>query len=1155
MAEQTGRTPKVPYYLNALRHDETKKLAPPKPGTWKDDGNFLVNYAESIDVTVQLAATEMAHSVPSVFQRPMQFYWALDETRKDPLRTAVTSEWRGLMALVGLARWMNLNLQPVKFTVPTPKNDEGSFVGNEASGDLHFRAILRNQIPLRPASALPPTPGEVPRQASDWETWWMLRCDGVSIGATSPWTLVYTAAEYIAPPGIPWQKKGVLIDPIRFYDPSGSAAEKPLVLIALHAWVKELLAAKEKGMWGVPSHLSSQETVVLKALGAWLKELARYENPEIGFKVETAFFPEAPLRNILVQIDGLKSGDGVGSHSKQAPHRSDVFIAGRKGSEVVVLSSTLPPATCVYDGLFAHSIDIPRLPASGVKLPVMNGSPIDCNYIVAEELLFPPKLVRLPSRPIFSCGNENLTVPLTPAYVEYFGFPGKKDMSVAKDGEGFTAILHIPLRDGKTLNVEKHYPPTSIVSFTGVPPAFAVWPDRYDEQWKHGFAAFSANERGNIRVKTITADGTVSNTDETACSGAGQKPACIWECSTPPIGFALSVGENDEQALAAGLVLRENLEGPPQISPQKTWHAAVDFGTSSTTVMVDRGNGAKELEFAGRTVFLTQKPASESADAFNNISANLYPSEARVPPFLTLLYDTVATVFGAERDPYTLRFASSAAAPGGGDPVRDIKWGRYSGGAATNPLMVYLTALVRYIVWEARMEGAKTLEIAWSYPLSLPVGSYSIMKSFWGKLSSQYDSTGIEVTASATGMPESEAICRALCKDRQNKSVVKVLTDGLTIAVDVGGGSTDIAFWSGSRLLDQVSFKLAGNDILNAEYLSDTALDCLFDACNRTPPAAERQQFMENALIYLNDALTEARVEKKKDAAIFRSSNPRLHPLVQRILGGHEDSYPWQQFRSMIYLFFTGLSYYLAVHARSLDVRENRVEIYFGGRGSAFLTWLHGSGAEVAALLEHAFQCGLDSASDDNTPVYFRNQKRRIEFLGLPFQYSDQYPALKTEVVRGLLRTDLDLEVPKSDDAGEEGDKVRSCVAGEVLWTLNGDRIDWGHRLRSADLKDLHYPDAAAFESTTIGHFMAVLLRAEAEKDAGFINRLSLDKDNLRGLVLEGINVHQLILETAQQFAQQGECVSQPIFAYELSDLMEQYAKKASQSHGAKVTA
>jgi hypothetical protein len=1156
MSEQSNGKVTTRYYLNALRHDETKKLPPPFQGKWKDDENFLVNYADSIDVSVQLSSTEMAHSVPSIFQRPMQFYWALDESKRDPLRRTVTSEWRGLMAVVGLAAWMKLDLQLSKFVVPPINDDEWSYVGNESAGDLHFRAMLRNQLPLRPVNGMPENSGDDSRRASDWENWWVIRCGRTALGATSPWTLVYTAAQYQAPAGIPWQKDGVLIDPIRYYDPEKRATDKPQVLSALHAWVKALIASKDAKLWGIPAHLSSQETVVVKALKAWLEELKPYENQDLAFRAETSSFPEAPLSNILVQIDGLKPADGNGAQGLAALHRSDVFIASRDGRDVVVLSSVLPPTTCIYDGVFATGVSPESLPATGDQIPVLNGKPIDCEYIVAEKLLFPPKLVRLLAKNKFLGGQQDLSVPLTPEYVEYFGFPDSKNIPLAQEGEGAVARIRVPLRNGNFLRVEKHYSKADIVSFEGAPPAFAIWPDCYDENWRHGFAAFSSHNRGDIRVKTISAEGILSGESETARAGAGQKDACIWPCSTPVIGFALEVGETAGRAEPAGLVLRPNLERPPSAMHNLHWRVAVDFGTSSTTVMVDKGNGATDLVFAGRTLFLSQIAGGGPQDAFDNISANLYPSESRQPPFLTLLYDTVATILGNVQDPYTLRFTSSAPAPGGGQPVRNIKWGRYTGDASTNPLMVYLTALVRYIVWEARMEGVEQLDFCWSYPLSLPVGSHTLMQNFWSKVRHEYADTGMRITATPSGMPESEAICRALCADKQNKSVLKVLADGLTIAVDVGGGSTDIAFWSGSKLLDQVSFKLAGSNILDRQYLSEVALDSLFEACNRTPPTASRQDFIDNAEIYLNDALTEAKVEKKENAAAFRNRDPRLHPIPKRILGGQEASYPWQQFRSMIYLFFTGISYYLGVHARTLKVKEEKVDIYFGGRGSAFLTWLHGHGEEVAKLLEYAFQCGLDSAHDDNTQLYFRDKKRRIEFLGLPFADNDHFPPLKTEVVRGLLRTELDLEVLSSEGIGTEGEKLGSCVAGEIRWTLNGEPIDWGHRLRAVDLANLHYPDASAFESTTIGHFMGVLLRAEAEKERGFIHRFSLDAANLKSLSLEGTNVHQLILESAQQFAKQGECVCEPIFAYELNDLMDQYAEKVNRSQkGAKATA
>src|SRR5258705_11751493 len=100
------------FFLNSLRED-MRSLAAPDTGQWGDDsvtGDFLAKYASDILLSGQLSDPHVAHSVPSVFARPIQFYQALRE-EWNPLHEAFLSEWRGLLALVGLRSWMGLDVR------------------------------------------------------------------------------------------------------------------------------------------------------------------------------------------------------------------------------------------------------------------------------------------------------------------------------------------------------------------------------------------------------------------------------------------------------------------------------------------------------------------------------------------------------------------------------------------------------------------------------------------------------------------------------------------------------------------------------------------------------------------------------------------------------------------------------------------------------------------------------------------------------------------------------------------------------------------------------------------------------------------------------------------------------------------------------------
>jgi hypothetical protein len=171
-----------------------------------------------------MGIASLAHSIPSVFQRPIQFHMAMADM-DSPLRRAVLGEWRGLMAVFCLAEWAHLRVSATEFSVPQPPRGATSSVGNERVGDLHFKSMLYFQLPYRRVEQRASPAGGAAegatRRVTDWEKWWVIKCNDTLLGATSPWTLLYTASEYKAPSAIPWQSAdNKLIDPIDHYDPS-----------------------------------------------------------------------------------------------------------------------------------------------------------------------------------------------------------------------------------------------------------------------------------------------------------------------------------------------------------------------------------------------------------------------------------------------------------------------------------------------------------------------------------------------------------------------------------------------------------------------------------------------------------------------------------------------------------------------------------------------------------------------------------------------------------------------------------------------------------------------------------------------------------------------------------------------------------------------
>ncbi|MBT9333145.1 hypothetical protein [Paracidobacterium acidisoli] len=1081
------------FYLNALKRTGNS-LSAPKRGIWNPNPNFLARYVESVDVTGELTADRSTHSVPSVFQRPILFYQALRDA-SNPLHRAIRAEWRGLMATLCLARWLDLHIETVPFRVPQITPKATSTVGATPPGDLHFGAMLRNQLPLR--TALDTEGREI--QVTDWEDWWLIRCGGAVVGATSPWTLLYTSSQPKAPDSIPWQRQGRLIDPIAHYDPRRERSSFELSLLC--SWVQALLAGR--GDWKLPDHLAEHNNLIYSQLVLWAADLDRYKNADLRIVLGDSLFPGA-LFSSIVRPPGPVDGE-----------QSELLLNSDKpGRPVLVLSTQLDRQRRVLRGIFSDRIDYENLKSEGEQFQTKNLITLRHSYIVPEKLFFPPRLLRIANvKKALTTDAGDISIPLTSAFFRYFNYENLDRVKLSRSGSGYTAQLTIPVSGGDPIVVTRKYEEKDVVSLSGDFPGFALWPDSEDPEWIENFAAYTAAQGVDLQVRPLLANGQLL--PDAAWADPHQKLVRIWTCPSMPVGFALETPLEKGGRLEAGLLLRKKLIPPRPLDARESWSIGVDFGTSSTMVMVDRGQGPEDMTFHGRGIFL-----AGGSDAETQIANNLYPTTEITPPFRTLLYRSAATIFNPLVPPYTLRFTTSPQ-----DilqTVADVKWGSQTRDGGASPLFAYLEALVRYIMWEARMAGVQTVHFLWSYPRSLPAGSFRIMEDFWqGRVRHNYSRHGI-VVGDVHGISESEAACRAFANAKAT-----VASSGLSITVDIGGGSTDIAFWSANELRDQVSFKVAGNDILDPTYLKESALREILHICfGNHEEEPYLQNIAQREAIYLNGALTEA----KKNGIPFRDKDPNMHPIPMHIMGNNQQSVPWIHLRSMIYLFYTGLSYYLGVHARSLKVADADIKVYFGGRASALLTWMSSRARAFLPAMRRSLQIGLTRTADANTQILFPGLGVDPDFLGLAVDYHPEFPQLKTEVAKGLL--------VKSTALRDLSEKLDGSVAGEIGWTTRqGQKIDWQTWLKPGDYQNLIPPPD--FESTTIGHYRAELL---AQESFGRFH-LNLDDDRLKALHVDRGYVQQLISDAADANGH----ASQPLFAYELKALMNAYANAVSQ--------
>lgn len=1072
-------------FLSPLRKDRT--LPSPPPGRWHSQPDFLSKYSADIPVEGRFDDRFIVHSVPTVFARPIQFYQAL-ENDLHPAHASVVGQWRGLLAIIALQRWLNVTIDVRKFSLADALPGAGA--------DRPLLSVLQSQLP---------------KPESEWRQWWLLYCERELVGATSPWSLVYTPAEYHCPEVVPWQKDDRLIDPMDYFDPSRRGRSQELALLG--AWVDQILKG-ERDLWGVAdrTHLGSYQRTLVRVLRSWRADLKRYETDGLSRRPlveDTGVIREDPYRHFLKPLDiqGVQTS-------------SDLLLENDSGEPVLVFSKAgLDPRKRVYGPVLGGEIDVDSLPGVvGVenwRTPA--GRIIPWPYLIAEEAFFPPKLAEIPlSDAAFSVGARGFALPLTPLFFRYFSLETliKKGMllEVAADETRVTARLKLPLIGGDYMVVERSYNKKTDVVQTIVP-ALAFWPDFAEPDWRHNLAFLSGVTVTDLSAAPILDGGETMRASAVDGSEATFR---IWGSSRPLLGFALRYREGASEPRDAGVVVRRSL---PRAQARKgvPWTVAVDFGTSSTNLMVKEGGELRPLVLERRTIVLTEATSGYQSE----VSRKVYPAEDVMPPFPTLLFRNDGTLVendGAipqQQDLYTPRFILAPADllyGGVFQPVKNLKWAGQ--GDSETPLREYLTALVRAVACEARAAGVPTLTFEWSFPLSLPSRTRNSMTAFWQTTAGSFSTDeGLQVKANR-GVSESEAVCRHVAPLLQARS------SALSIAVDIGGGSTDIGFWTAGRLLGQVSLKLAGNDVLVPLLDVPGFLQGLVSICDPSTSLDNLSPDLvkPNPPVLLNMWLAQA-----IDARGQRfKGDPRQHPvpvaLATRFQTGEP---PWAVARTLIYLFTVGTTFFIGLHARKWmeKIEIKAANLRFGGRGAALLTWL-ARDEDLGDLLKAAFAEGLTLDHED-----FRGVQAEIF---APGNWFDPRSPLKGEVVQGLLAPPL---------SGEKPERPATTIVGEIGWRDKADQpLEWDAEIGAAEIETLKPPPN--HDSGYMAHFLSRVVPKHADD-------LGLDLPALRSLRLDSAKVQNQL----RQGVAEDQEVLQPVFAVELKVLMEEYLRRLRTSH------
>jgi hypothetical protein len=138
---------------------------PKKAGTWEHYDELLDKLPDDLRIEGSVTADSLT-AIPTVWARPLLFAEALFSGDAHPLNKEVVGEWRGLLGIFCFRGYYGFQLSTRSYDVSGPSSER-------------FARVLNT---LRPNS--------------EWQTSHLVYLDTVVLGASSPKSLFFAAADY-----------------------------------------------------------------------------------------------------------------------------------------------------------------------------------------------------------------------------------------------------------------------------------------------------------------------------------------------------------------------------------------------------------------------------------------------------------------------------------------------------------------------------------------------------------------------------------------------------------------------------------------------------------------------------------------------------------------------------------------------------------------------------------------------------------------------------------------------------------------------------------------------------------------------------------------------------------------------------------------------
>ena len=751
---------------------------------------------------------------------------------------------------------------------------------------------------------------------------------------------------------------------------------------------------------------------------------------------------------------------------------------------------------------------------SGSKLPVQGDHYpwLTVGNFLEDKILEMPYTID--GRKFNTCGANKHLLPLTPVFFKYFRAENvsKYLRLIELAGGGIEAKLNIPVNGG-TVTLKKTYHKEdiaqmeihlAILPFLHAPGmdldyTLGLQDKRFDRHQEFFIECFERGNKINISAPVVRKQGEGNTIRSTYCKSksfdavrtgcnslSGFIVPVMQDCKgNQQISFAIDLGTtNTHIEYKHGVNAEKAIDVS---SDQPMWQSIIDRTKGETKEIVDDNNFEREIFPYQFNPGANYKFPFRTALTYNqNISFN--------EPIDIFIHTNNFFLFEKLFYPTYLQLKTK------------LKWSNYSKREDKILVESYIECLMYIVLYKTLLlngDPQKT-KITWFYPVSMDSFEKGIFFDVWQKAYKKVFRTDVRENINA--VPESIAPYLHY----------RTAYPGLSLSVDIGGGSSDIAVFKNASNSPEFisSIKFAGNAIFGDGFpygaFANSSDNNGFVKAYRKNIESTIQKGSQREQILLDI------LESRKDSADFSSFLFSLENEEDIEFNYTDFLKQDRKLKLPILIFYGAIIYYSANLLKKLGTTEIPKNILFSGTAS-----------KTIKIIDT--QAGNPNIS--NLFKYFFKQVMGIESEQLNIALSDNP---KEITCKGVLRADID-------------ENITNCPV--VFWIGGNDNSIWSKALnKSTDIPDTpYYSDLEAGNNKTliensVNKFFALLddyfRNIDLEGDFGIDNSAYLKFMQMRSL-----NIKDFLEQGLKAFYKSSEKhIEETLFFYPLIGILNKLA-------------